>query len=184
MTTKLVKGIDSEIIKKEFSLYNPKTIEIEAYDEERFNNDKFPFGQYVSRSKAYAQAIEYDNYDYVWLTRSDCVYDSNKPEMFTLLEDVGNKILCDTTRVSEEGYFTTQDWFYAGRTELFDNLKLFSEDFENYYDNNIESLEWYSKLLETGSLRNSHIWQALISNGFGENLFVETKQSWKLLYNE
>ena len=122
--------------------------------------------------------------DYVWLTRSDCVYDSDHPVMFTPLEDIGNKILCDHTRVSEAGYFTTQDWFYAGRTELFNNLKLFADNFENYFDNNIENAEWFNEILEADGLRNSHIWQGLIANDLGENLFVETAQKWKLIHDE
>src|SRR6056300_547711 len=184
MTTKLVKNIDFQIIKNEFAVYKPKTIVVEEYDNKKFTVGDFPYGQYVSRAKAYVQAIETDSYDYVWLTRSDCVYDSDHPVMFTPLENINNKILCDHTRVSEIGYFTTQDWFYAGRTELFNNLKLFANNFENYFDNNIENAEWFNEILEADSLRNSHIWQGLIANDLGENLFVETAQKWKLIHDE
>jgi len=184
MTTKLIKNIDAKTIEKEFAVYNPKTLIVEEYDAKKFTIEEFPFGQYVSRANAYTQALNTDTYDYVWLTRSDCVYDSDHPAMFTPLEDIGNKILCDQTRISEAGYFTTQDWFYAGKTELFNNLKLFADDFESYFDNNIESKEWHKKLIDEGNLRNSHIWQGLLTNDLGENAFIETAQKWKLLYDE
>lgn len=184
MTTKLIKNIDAKTIEKEFAVYNPKTIVVEKYDDKKFTVGDFPYGQYVSRANAYTQALNTGTYDYVWLTRSDCVYDSDHPALFTPLEELDNKILCDQTRVSEAGYFTTQDWFYAGRTELFYNLKLFADDFENYFDNNIEDAKWYNEILETGGLRNSHIWQGLIANDLGEKLFVETAQKWKLLHRD
>ena len=184
MTTKWIKDISTESIQKEFSVYNPKTLVVEEYDAEKYTINEFPFGQYISRSKAYTQAVNTDTYDYVWVTRSDCVYDSNYPVMFKLLEETDNQVLCEETKISQAGHFTTQDWFYAGQTALFNNLKLFADDFENYYDNNIESKEWYKKLQEEGSLRNSHIWQGLIANNLGEDVFIETAQKWILLHDE
>ena len=184
MTTKSVSGIKREQIEQEYSGYQPKTLVVEEYDHKRFNIGSYPLGQYISRAKGYVQAMQYDDYDYVWLTRSDCVYDSDNPVNFVYLEDFKNKILCDDVRINDEGFYTTQDWYYAGSAEAFSNLKTFVDDFELYFQNNLEQADWFTKLLEGGNLRNSHIWQGLITKSLGEDKFFHTAQGWKLLYDE
>ena len=41
-----------------------KTLVVEEYDAEKYTINEFPFGQYISRSKAYTQAVNTDTYDY------------------------------------------------------------------------------------------------------------------------
>jgi len=183
-TSKTLTNLNHEDVKKEFSVYNPKTIEVERYNTELLSGDGVPKGQYLSRAKAYKNAMEYSNYDFVWLTRTDVIYDANQPSTFTYLEDLNNKILCQQVALRNEVTFTAEDWFYAGAANNFSNLTLFATDPLSYIRDTEFGGQWFKDLRESGQARNSHIWQALITGGSGEGQFIDDGVEWKLLYDE
>ena len=73
-----------EVIMEEYSIYNPRFIEVEDYDTS-FNVENFPCGQYISRARAFRSIAGFnlknaEKYDYVWLGRSDAAGKGQLPE--------------------------------------------------------------------------------------------------------
>jgi hypothetical protein len=157
----------------EYSIYNPTDVVVEEYNEE-YTQDDFPFGQYISRAKAYESALRNGVYDYVWLTRSDIAGDGPLP---TFNE---NKIVCPETVFEEDrGLFRAEDWYYAGPTNMFKNLLAFASD-PLIAIKQLDENKWISENIE--KIRNTHIWQAILTGAAGEDVFQGDKITWKLLH--
>jgi len=163
--------VSNEDIIEQYKIYEPKECVIEDYDE-KFTIGDFPFGQYISRAKAYKNAVEQDKYDFVWLTRSDAI------GVGPLHRMLRNKIYCPEAIFEDSRQlFRAEDWYYAGSTNMFENLIPFANDpltaITNLYEN-----KWLKENMD--KIRNTHIWQALLTGGDGANVFQGDDITWKL----
>jgi len=185
-TSRVERSLLEDDVRREFDVYQPKTFVMEKYNDSLYTIDGgFPTGQYVSRSKAYKQAVEYAEYDYVWITRTDLVYDADQPATFTFLEEYNNQILTEGIRMRNGKTFTAEDWFFAGNTNLFTNLIEFADDPLRQITDPQFGGEWFINLRAENEVRNSHIWQALITGGSGEGTFThDSRVNWKLLCDD
>ena len=158
-------------IVNEYSVYNPKEVVTEEYNQD-YTQDDFPFGQYISRAKAYKSATLNGAYDYVWLTRSDIIGEGTLPTFNK------NKIVCPETVFEEDrGLFRAEDWYYAGPTDMFKNLLEFADDplsAIKKLDDNV----WLTSNID--KIRNTHIWQAILTGADGADVFEGDKIKWKL----
>jgi hypothetical protein len=167
---------NKETILNQYSIYNPKFIEVEDYDPS-FNVDNFPCGQYISRAKAFRSIAGFNlknanKYDYVWLGRSDAAGKGPLPEFQE------GKIHCPEISFDDD-CFRAEDWYYAGPYEMFKNLLPWADDPLT----SIESIQENPWLMELGERRvkNTHIWQAILTGDAGENIFLRDEIEWKLL---
>ena len=154
----------------EYSIYKPKAINVEEYNES-YNDDDFPFGQYISRARGY-RSIE--QCDYVWLGRSDLVGQGPLPQLQE------GKIFCPSVSFEEStNSYRAEDWYYAGPYDLFKNLLVWADDPINC----MASLYNNPWIIELGDekIRNTHVWQAILTGDQGKDIYVGDEIKWKLL---
>ena len=157
-------------IVSEYSIYNPEQVTVDEYDTD-YNDDDFPFGQYISRARAYKSIPQSD---YVWLGRSDLVGQGPLP----ILEQ--GKIHCPNVTFEEStNSYRAEDWYYAGPYEMFKGLIPWADDpvasIKSLYTN-----PWIQELGDD-KIRNPHIWQAILTGDHGNGIFLGDEIKWKLL---
>ena len=164
-----------EVIMEEYSIYNPRFMEVEDYDTS-FNVENFPCGQYISRARAFRSIAGFnlknaEKYDYVWLGRSDAAGKGQLPEFQK------GKIHCPEISF-DDNIFRAEDWYYAGPYDMFKNLVVWADD----PITSIQSIINNPWIMELGDrVKNTHVWQAILTGDAGENIFLRDEIKWKLL---
>ena len=90
-----------------------------------------------------------------------------------------NKIVCPETVFEEDrGLFRAEDWYYAGPYDMFKNLVVWADD----PITSIQTIINNPWIIELGDrVKNTHVWQAILTGDAGENIFLRDEIKWKLI---